>query len=289
MDLSHELERPGVDAKNLVKHMAFSTLLSINQKFGKEYGKMVLCADAETYWRRDYFQWYKGHRKHAKEKSKIDWDIVYASIKEVKKDLREHFPYVLLEVDNCEADDIIACMVKYLQSNELFQEGLIIDEPQKIVVVSGDGDFLSLQKYKNVIQWDNQRKRFLKSVNPRNELLEKIARGDDGDNICSVLTSDDWSKRRAENTIERVKQSPMTKAILAEFVDKGIDACKNDEQRKNYIRNQTLIDFEFIPENINTSIVEAYVNYEKRGSKAKLMAFFSSNRMRILLENINGF
>lgn len=289
VNLTSELSKPGVDAKNLIQHMVYTSLLGIKKKFGKEYGEMILCADSDSYWRRDYFQWYKGHRKHDKEKSDIDWTVVYSAIDVIKKDLNEYFPYKILEVPNCEADDIIACLTKYLQTNETKTSSLFIEDPQSIMIVSSDGDFPQLQIYKGVKQFDNQRKKFLVSKNPKKDLLEKIASGDTGDNIANILTSDMWSQLRAENADEKMRQKSMKAALLEDLSERGALACTNEEQRRNYIRNENLISFDKIPTHIYDSIIDSYKGYVKKGSTMKLMNYFTTNRMRLLFGSVSEF
>lgn len=287
--LADDLERPNVEADSLIKHMVYTMLLGLKQKFGKEYGEMILCADSNKYWRREYFQWYKGHRKHAKEKAKIDWKVVYAALDALIVDLSEYFPYKVIEVENCEADDIIACLTHYYQENELDEGGLFGGSPKRIMICSSDGDFIQLQKYSNVAQWNNQHKKMVSSSNPKRDLLEKIASGDSGDNIPNVITENVWSQHRAENLEVKLRATPMKSARLEEFSELGEKACKTDEERANYARNDMLINFDNIPSHVYDSIINTYATYKKKGNTTKLMSYFTKNRMKVLFGDVASF
>jgi len=76
----------------------------------------------------------------ARQDGPFDWDNIFNVITEIKNELKENFPYVVMYVENSEADDIIATLVK--QQTE-----------SKYLIVSGDKDFVQLQHYGNVYQW----------------------------------------------------------------------------------------------------------------------------------------
>lgn len=62
---------------DLVRHMVINTIRSLKTKYGKEYGELVIACDDKKYWRRDYFPPYKGNRKADREKSNIDWPVLF--------------------------------------------------------------------------------------------------------------------------------------------------------------------------------------------------------------------
>ena len=130
-----ELEIP------LLRHMVLNTLRSYNNRFKEDYGNMVIACDSkEKYWRKEYFQYYKSNRKKARDESGYDWNMIFNAISQIKNELKETFPYKVLEVPGAEADDIIATLCKWTQINSM----------EKVLIVSGDHDFFQLQKYKNI-------------------------------------------------------------------------------------------------------------------------------------------
>lgn len=272
------------DPKNMIKHIALNQLLFLRKKFG---GRLIICCDADNYWRKKEFKYYKGHRQHKKDDSFLDWDLVGETVTEMKKELAEHFPYTVMEVDGAEADDIIAVLVRYFNGNELLNTGLI-EKPSPIVIGSTDGDFQQLQKYKNVKQWNNVQKKFLVCESPKEYLLNHILVGDDGDNIPNICTGDEWSKARAEAVPTRAT-SFMHKARFESFTKNGIDACLNETEKRNFKRNEGLVDLDLIPSDLCDKIVNTYKNYEIKGSKSKVFKYLGAHRMKLLLSSYQDF
>ena len=124
--------------ESFMKHMIINSLRLYNQKFKREYGQMIICVDSKNTWRKAVFPHYKAKRHEAKEQSSTDWNVVYSSLNGMIKDLKEYFPYVVVKVEGCEADDIIGTLVKNLSIIE------------KVIVVSEDKDFIQLLTYDNV-------------------------------------------------------------------------------------------------------------------------------------------
>ena len=88
---------------------------------------------------------------------------------------------------------------------------------------------------------------------------------------------------------EGVRQKRISSQRLDDFLDKGFDACRNDDERRNWHRNLQLIDFEFIPEDVAQSIVDAYLNNKPTGDKMSVMNYLIENRCRLLLDELDDF
>ena len=116
---------------NLLRHMVINTIRSYHVNFKDEHGELVIACDNKRYWRKDIFPYYKANRKKAREDSGYNWNAIFDAINTIKAELKEFFPYRLIEVERAEADDIIATLCKH------------ITEP--IMIVSGDHDFVQLQ------------------------------------------------------------------------------------------------------------------------------------------------
>ncbi len=281
-DLGKNAKRDNPNAKGLIKHMILNSLLSYRQKYSREYGTMVLAVDNRHYWRREKFPHYKGDRALKRQNDGMDWEFIFEVIEETKKELKENFPYKMIDVRGAEADDVIACLVKHLQENELVRDGLFSDVPQKILIVSSDNDFFQLQRYEYVRQWSPILKKFIKPKQSISEFkMEHICTaGDDGiPNICSPDNS----------FVDHIRQKAFKRDRLPEFFDKGIDACKDDTERRNFQRNQMMIDFDMIPDDIYKSIVTEYETCVVTGNKMKIMNYFIKNNMKLLLEHVGSF
>ena len=260
--------------EEMIRHMVINSLRGFNVKFKTKYGKMVLCSDAANPWRKDIFPHYKYSRKKGREESSFDWDNIFNIITNIKNEIKENFPYVVMYEDRCEADDIIATLVKYYYQHE------------PIMIVSGDKDFIQLQFYKGVDQyapiqkkmvgWDSEAEGI--RIDPREYLNEQIIKGDRSDGIPNILSEDDVF-------VTGEKQKPITKKRLEEYSD---ISTHTDFIRKNYTRNKTLIDLSQIPQMYEDAIINSYQKYEVN-DRSKLLTYFIENKLKSLMENIGDF
>ena len=62
--------------EDLIRHMILNSIRMYKQKF-KEYGEVVIVADAGGNWRKDVYPEYKARRKKNRDDSKMDWDEVF--------------------------------------------------------------------------------------------------------------------------------------------------------------------------------------------------------------------
>lgn len=283
LTFQRELKGTESEVKNLIRHVTLSTLKSYKKKYGKEYGELVICCDGRKYWRREVFQYYKAGRKKARDASDLDWTLIFDTLSEMRDDISKHFPWKVIHIDRAEADDVIAVMAKWSQTNGFIQQGLM-EEPQKVLILSSDGDFIQLQKWVNVSQYSPMQKKQIKAT--KRELYEKfithvVKAGDDG--IPNILSPDDIFLQ------EGVRQKRISSQRLDDFLEKGFDACRNDEERRNWHRNLQLIDFEFIPEDVAQTIVDAYLNNKPTGDKMSVMNYLIENRCRLLLDELDDF
>ena len=269
--------------KNLVRHATLNTILSYKKKYGKEYGQIVIACDGRNYWRKEVFPYYKGDRKKSRENSDINWKLIFDCLSEMRSDIKNIFPYKVMHLDRVEADDIIAVLSEWSQENELISAGLY-EEPQKIMIVSSDHDFLQLQKWDNVYQFSPMTKKQLKMS--KKDLYEKyithiVKAGDDG--IPNILSADDCI------VTEGVRQTPVSSKRLAEFMEKGKEACRTDEERRNWDRNESMISFDKIPADIKQSIIDEYISSKPKTDRMQIMNYLIQHRCRMLLDKIEEF
>lgn len=269
-----ELEVP------LLRHMVLNSIRSHYNKFKREYGELVIACDNKKYWRKEFFPYYKAHRKKAREESGYDWNVIFEAINQLKKELKEIFPYKVIEVNGAEADDIIATLCKWSQTNGLVQEGLV-EVPQKVLIISGDHDFFQLQKYKNVEQFSPAKKKFIVESNPDKMLLEHIFKGDKGDGIPNVLSADDV-------IIGEERQKPLSTKKMTQWIDDPQSMPSDSTFLRNLDRNRTLIDLSKIPEHIEKEILNTFTNYQVN-DKSKILNYFIENRMKLMIEHIEEF
>ena len=255
--------------KDMIRHMVLNSLRGFNIKFKDEYGQMVLCSDAGDPWRREIFPNYKHGRRKSRVEGPFDWDNIFQIITEIKNEIRDNFPYVVMYVENCEADDIIATLVK--QQTET-----------KYLIISGDKDFIQLQHYGNVYQFSPLLKGYIgEQEDPIQFLKEQIIKGDRSDGVPNILSDDDIFLRDE-------RQKPINKKRMTEFSNIERNATIETEIKKNYFRNKTLIDLSQIPEHIEKRIINSFKDYEVK-SRTLLLPYFIENKLKSLIENINDF
>ncbi|MFN4975340.1 MAG: hypothetical protein ACK5GV_08855 [Bacteroidota bacterium] len=269
-------------SEDLIRHMVLSSILSYKKKFSDEYGELVFCADDKNYWRKKVFPFYKANRKKARDASKFDWNLIFNTLNKIRAEIKEVFPYSVIQVDSAEADDVIATLCKYSQTNELNRVGFFT-EPQKVLILSGDKDFLQLQKYSNVKQFSPLQKKYLTTDDPKKFLMEHIISGDSGDGVPNFLSQD------SVFVTEGVRQKPIRKVKVDEWIKIG-DPNKfcDEEMLRNYKRNEALINLDMIPKPIEDAIVSTY---EKKvtGDRKKMFNYFVSKKLKYLMDSISEF
>ena len=253
--------------ESMVRHMILNSIRMYRMEHHDEYGEVVLTWDSKHSWRRDYYPEYKASRRKGREESDLDWDDIFGTLNKIRNEIKENFPYKYLEVFGAEADDII---------------GFLCEEnrDEKIMIISGDKDFIQLQKYPNVKQWSPITKKDVNGFNPTTYLKEHILRGDTSDGVPNVLSPD--------NTfVDGLRQRPLSrKKIQSWLLGGGSDW--NDEVKRNFQRNSTLIDLSRIPEELKNQIRLEY-NNAPYGDRSKLLNYFMKNKLKELTENIGEF
>lgn len=259
--------------EDLVRHIILNNIRLIRNKFKNDYGEIVLCCDAGNYWRKDIFPHYKASRKTKQQKSDFDWNALFNILGKVREEIREFFPYKVLNVERCEADDVIATIAK--RAAESFPV-------EDVLIVSSDKDFQQLQKHGNVKQWNPIKKAFVKCPDPEKFLQDLIIRGDSGDGVPNSLSDDDCF------VVEGKRQKPLTKKALARMHDAFLRGDLPLENRPFIERNEKLVDFKNIPEQYELNIISEF-DKSPKGDRGKLFNYFVAKRLRVLIENIQEY
>jgi hypothetical protein len=254
-------------SEDLVRHMILNSLRGYNSKFRDQYGEIVICCDSRHYWRREIFPNYKSSRKKTRETDSNDWDTIFSIFNKMRDELAEHMPYKVLNVHGAEADDIIATLVK--------------NTKEKVLILSGDKDFIQLQKYGNVKQYAPIQKKWVDGVDPNRYIKEHILKGDRGDSIPNFLSPDD-------TFINNIRQKPINKKKLDYWIDSDPKGFCNEYQYRNFQRNQRLVDFDYIPKEVEQNIMSEYNNIKPNG-RHKILNYFIMNKLKDLIGQIQEF
>jgi len=256
--------------EDLLRHMVLNSVRAYNVKFKNEFGEMIIACDAGNNWRRQVFPYYKANRRKNREKSEINWNSVFETLNKVRDELKDYFPYRVIRVDGAEADDIIGTLAQtYGNTNE------------KILILSGDKDFVQLQAYMNVQQFDPVQKKWRKTNDVDKFMKEHIIRGDAGDGVPNFLSADD-------TFVVGARQKPISQKKLDQWLDTDPKEFCDEKMLRGYLRNQQLVDLNFIPPDIKKEVL---VQYEQQAGKGrdKLFNYFIDRRLKLLLESINEF
>lgn len=255
--------------EKLLRHMILNTLRSYVKQFKQSYGEIVICCDSSTYWRREVFPLYKANRKKDRDSSGLDWKLIFDVLHKIRAELKEYFPYKVVEVLGAEADDIIAVLAEY-------------GVGQDTLILSSDKDFVQLQRFPGVSQYSPILKKFIRTDNPDRHIKEHIIRGDSGDGVPNFLSSDNClvigERQKSISTIKLKAWLELDEASI----------CINDDLKRGYARNKMLVDFSQIPTQLKENILAEYKSAPVSGKK-KLFDYFIDQRLTKLISVIDEF
>lgn len=227
--------------------------------------QIVMCYDSRNYWQTVSAPYYKCRRKLKREKSKDkkDWEGFSESMASLRKEFVEYFPFTVMMMDDIswtdketnlthsngmEADDVIGILAKRLTS-----------EGKNVTVMTGDGDFTQLDYLPNlkIIGFDG------KPAVPEYgcgyyDLLHKIINGDDKDDVANVnMRSNYWATKMEK------EQQTSAKSLAREAcsVDDPMSVL-NEEQKKRFIENRSLKDFNYIPQDLVDAVNQEFTDYQ---------------------------
>lgn len=256
------------------RHIILQHLLKVKnstKKFGNEF---VIVFDSDVgYWRKDVFPHYKAMRKAVRQASKVDFDEVFRCVDTVKREMIQNVPWKYIQVDKCEADDVIAVLAKNIQPAT----------DNGTCIVSNDHDFLQLQRFSHIRQYSPKKGKLFTEKHPEKYLIEHIIRGDSGDGIPNIKSAPDTFVTAAK------KQKPISTRWLDDCLRcENPKLLMNDFERKRFDENQKLIDLTAIPDDIQKQIIKAYEE-TSQVPRTNLMFYLASNKLTKLQERMTQF
>lgn len=259
--------------EDLFRHMVLNALRSYKKMY-PDGGELVIAADEKKSWRKTVFPPYKGNRKKARDASELDWNQIFSTLNKIRDELKTYSPYKVLVVPGAEADDIIGTLC--IEHGKLLQQG----EP--IYILSADKDFVQLQIYSNVQQFDPVRKKQIKTTDPHKHLREHILKGDSGDGVPNIMSPDTCLING-----ERQKSLP-SKRI--EYLTTIADLSKvlPEDQYRNFKRNEQLIDLHMTPPEISIAILEQYNTHPIKDQET-FRKYLCEHNLKSLEEKISEF
>ena len=252
--------------EDLLRHTVLNSIRQYKHQFRHvDHGGFVICCDSPKNWRKESFPEYKANRKKRRETDSTDWTSLFEFLHQMIADLREYFPYKVMRVEHAEADDIIAVLTQEEMKNPT-------------TIISSDKDFIQLQKYEGVQQWSPLTKSFVKG-NPEESLWEKLIKGDVGDGVPNILSSDDTL------VTEGKRQRPVSKKKMELWKTDRSDW--NEDMKRNFNRNEMMVDLEKTPESIRINIINQF--REQVPLHGRLMEYFTEKRLKNLMEHLDEF
>ena len=252
--------------EDLLRHTVLNSIRQYKHQFRHvDHGGFVICCDSPKNWRKESFPEYKANRKKRRETDSTDWTSLFEFLHQMIADLREYFPYKVMRVERAEADDIIAVLTQEEMKNPT-------------TIISSDKDFIQLQKYEGVQQWSPLTKSFVKG-NPEESLWEKLIKGDVGDCVPNILSSDDTL------VTEGKRQRPVSKKKMELWKTDRSDW--NEDMKRNFNRNEMMVDLEKTPESIRINIINQF--REQVPPHGRLMEYFTEKRLKNLMEHLDEF
>ena len=264
-----------VNDEQMLRHMMLNSIRMYRTKFKKDYGEIVLAIDSGNNWRRNYFPQYKANRRKTRDESDFDWGEAFRILQLVQDEIKQNFPYHVIKIDECEADDIIGTLVENTQE---------FGQHEEVMIVSADHDFKQLQRYDNVSQFSPLTKKHVEESHPRQNLKLKILAGDAGDGVPNVLSDDDVF-------VEGRRQTPLSKkrkeTILKDLGEGELLYAAS--WYRNYCRNETLIDLTKTPDRLKEKILEEYKNQDPWHNKGLVFPYLINKNMKQLIESVEEF
>jgi 5'-3' exonuclease len=133
-------------------------------------------------WRRDIDSNYKKNRKKIRDDSGINWTKWFSQFDSLKLILTQATPFNFIEIEQLEADDIIAATCQFYKSKEC-------------IILSSDSDFEQLASFKNVKIFSPLTKVYKIVKNPYAALTKKLNK-EPTDNLKDpILNERDFEKR----------------------------------------------------------------------------------------------
>lgn len=264
-----------VDDEDLLRHMILNSLRMYRNSYKDKFGELVLCCDGKNNWRRGYYPQYKANRKKKREADTFDWAKAFEILTNVRKEIQENFPYKVIQVDECEADDIIGTLCENTQEFGQYED---------VMIISADKDFLQLQRFPNVRQYSPLLKKEYKEETPLVSLMEKIMKGDAGDGVPNILSDDDVF-------VEGRRQIPLSKKkkeAIKEDLAEG-ELLYAASWYRNYQRNETLIDLSKTPQRLKDQILDVFNSQDPWHNKGLVFPYLINKNMKMLIESVEEF
>ncbi len=219
--------------------MYLKSIIDLVSKKIFDNSQIIFCMDSpkENVWRNELMENYKGDRCDLSAKSdfKPVFNETYTKI--IPKIMKENYKINKIRLNKLEADDIIAVICRYYEKK--FPD-------EKIYLISGDKDFLQLGRDNLIfINYKSKKQEVLTVEQAKEQLKLKILNGDCSDNILTIFPKD-----RKILSLKKRKELIEDNDKLKEYLK------ENSDINEKYQINCKLIDFNYIPKDLQKIIIQ---------------------------------
>ena len=282
-----------VDLKEYRKEfnlMILNVLCSHINMFREYSGEIVICLDETSgkgNWRKKFYPMYKYARQSFRQSfTKFEYSdayVLFNSFIDAIKTSQSNSLFKVVDVDSCEADDLILVLARYKA-----------EQGEPVLILSPDKDFIQLQTNPLIKQYSWMTNKMIECSKEHMEewLLEHVCLGDLADNVPRIVDfkefkpgvkeflietqqieedEDAWSFssryfnyedfeafggvfEREKFGLASLKKKIQEVGSLENFLD--LDPC----YRKNYYRNKQLVLEEGIPGSLREQIISSYLD-----------------------------
>lgn len=264
----------------LLRHMILNAIRGYKTRFRGEFGdNVVIACDNRHYWRRKVYPYYKASRRKVRDSSGFDWPSIFDALNAIRNEIDEFLPYPVIDVDGAEADDVIGTLAEYSQTAK---QGVLFEDAEPYLIISGDHDFNQLQKWKNVHQFSPVKKKMIKIEESAHAILmEHIIQGDKGDGVPNILSDDD-------TFVTDKRQKSIRKVLLAEWKNMSPAEFVTGDMAAGYIRNKQLVDLSMTPADIKEEIISSYQRQLNK-DKSQLLNYFIKYKLKGMIDVAEDF
>lgn len=294
---AHSKER-----EDILLAMSNKSFMDIINKRAREHqsDEVVLAFDGKRNWRKSFtrnaqregnttcltYKKYKGTRRQKmtdSERAKLErFDEHVVEFREM---LKEYTGLLILQDERLEADDLISGYIQ-MHPNDSH------------IIISGDRDYLQLQRFKNVVQIDPIKNKKLTLVeydhDPNYFMFVKCIRGDGGDNVMSAYPRIRETKIKLAYEDDYECVNVMKHKYEIEYLDEitGAACKKKLNTEAVFEENEMLMDLTKQPDVIQELIVSSIKNsIETRGTynMVKFLKFCGKNDFQHLIQSIGNY
>lgn len=259
-EIESDTENPNI---SLWKYFTIDSIYK--SLFKGNVNEIILAVDDKKSWRKLYWERYKESRKGKRDTSKINWDVFHSEYRRFTDEIQYHLPFKVLQVENAEADDVIAIISK--------------KDNREYVIISNDEDYLQLVSDR-VKVYNPQKMMFMECPDTEEFIVMKSLMGQPKDDIFNIKTPLDWPQGKRKPGFGEVS--------ARKVIEEGyVDWLKKNKLEERFKVNRRLIDFNQIPLTIKTRILNEYNNY-KLADPSNIYKFFNKNKFVGYLEDFSN-